>query len=182
MPARYGDSAHQLHGGRYDHADFGGAARDNQPGEYQRYHSPELHRKQGPVVEINDNGFGGLQFNTGSAGSALRSLAIDNSGSDGVTLNDSNILVAGNLYRLGTGRVDGRRQRGKRHGDQLLFQRQHHRRHGGRGPQYRHLAGLQRHLGQHRQWDRDSWFVGQHDRRELHRDRCHRPRRPRQRQ
>ena len=56
---------------------------------------------QGPVVEIDDNGFGGLQFNTGSYGSTLQALAIDNSGSDAVTLNASNILVAGNFIGVG---------------------------------------------------------------------------------
>ena len=63
--------------------------------------APNFSQKQEPLVEIDDNGFGGLQFNTGSAGSALRSLAIDNAGSDGVTLNDSDILVVGNYIGVG---------------------------------------------------------------------------------
>ncbi len=53
-----------------------------------------------PVIEVDNNGFGGLQFNAGSAGSALRSLAIVGAGSDGVTLNDGHILVVGNFIGL----------------------------------------------------------------------------------
>lgn len=48
-----------------------------------------------PVVEVDNNGFGGLLFDAGSAGSALRSLSIVRSGSDGVTLNAGNISIAG---------------------------------------------------------------------------------------
>ncbi|HKI31262.1 MAG TPA: right-handed parallel beta-helix repeat-containing protein [Gemmataceae bacterium] len=53
-----------------------------------------------PLVEINANHFGGLSFNSGSAGSSLKSLALVSAGSDGVTLNDANILVAGNYIGL----------------------------------------------------------------------------------
>jgi hypothetical protein len=63
--------------------------------------APGFSLRQAPVVEVDDNGFGGLQFNTGSAGSALRSLAIVNARSDGITLNDGNILVVGNFIGLG---------------------------------------------------------------------------------
>jgi hypothetical protein len=58
-----------------------------------------------PVVEINYNGFAGLQFNAGSAGSALRSLGLVNASGNGVTLNGGgNTLVVGNFIGL---RLDG---------------------------------------------------------------------------
>ena len=53
-----------------------------------------------PLVEINANGFGGLTFNTGSAGSSLKSLSIVNANGAAVTLNDSDIVVAGNYLGL----------------------------------------------------------------------------------
>lgn len=50
-----------------------------------------------PVVEINCNGFGGLQFNKTATGSALRSLAIVDASSAGVTLNGAgSMLITGN--------------------------------------------------------------------------------------
>jgi hypothetical protein len=66
--------------------------------------APGFSLKQEPLVEIDAKGSGGLQFNTGSAGSALQSLAIDNSGSDAVTLNAGNILVVGNFIGV---KLDG---------------------------------------------------------------------------
>src|SRR3954451_178385 len=39
-----------------------------------------------PVVEVDYNGFAGLRFHPGSAGSALRSLGLVNAFGDGVTL------------------------------------------------------------------------------------------------
>ena len=56
---------------------------------------------QAPVVEVDNNGFGGLQFGIGSDGSALRSLAIVRSGSDGVTLIGGKILIAGDYIGVG---------------------------------------------------------------------------------
>ena len=54
----------------------------------------------GPVVEIDVNGFAGLSFDAGSANSGLHSLSIVNADGAGVTLNDSNIVVAGNYIGL----------------------------------------------------------------------------------
>ena len=48
-----------------------------------------------PVVTVNFQGTGGLQFNRGSDGSSLESLSLVGSGSAGVTLNASNITVQG---------------------------------------------------------------------------------------
>jgi hypothetical protein len=55
-----------------------------------------------PQVEIDYNGFGGLHFDAGSAGSALESLALVRAAGDGVTLDARNILVAGNYIGLET--------------------------------------------------------------------------------
>ena len=55
-----------------------------------------------PVIEVDYHSFAGLQFNSGSAGSALRSLALVNAAGAGVTINgDGGTLVAGNLIGLG---------------------------------------------------------------------------------
>jgi hypothetical protein len=54
-----------------------------------------------PVVEIDANAFAGLAFNTGSANSSLVSLSIVNAAGNGVTLDDSGIVVAGNYLGLG---------------------------------------------------------------------------------
>src|SRR5690349_19197442 len=43
---------------------------------------------QTPVVEVAADGFGGLRFDAGSAGSTLKSIGIVDAGGDGVTLND----------------------------------------------------------------------------------------------
>jgi hypothetical protein len=54
-----------------------------------------------PQVEINFNGFGGLAFNSGSAGSTLQSLSLVDAAGSGVTLSGtSNVTVAGNLIGL----------------------------------------------------------------------------------
>src|SRR4051794_21671461 len=56
-----------------------------------------------PVVEIDFDGFGGLRFDPGSAGSALKSLGLVRAGSDALTLKDTGNLVTGNNigFRLG---------------------------------------------------------------------------------
>jgi parallel beta-helix repeat protein len=55
-----------------------------------------------PVVEVDFNGFGGLQFNAGSSGSTLRSLALVDASGAGVTLSDGGqMLVSGNYIGLG---------------------------------------------------------------------------------
>ena len=53
----------------------------------------------GPMVEINANGNGGLVFATGSKGSQLLAIAIDNAGGNGVTLGASSIAL--NLDYIG---------------------------------------------------------------------------------
>jgi hypothetical protein len=53
-----------------------------------------------PVVEVDANGFAGLRFNAGSAGSALQSLAIVNAAGDGVTLDAGRVTVVGNYIGL----------------------------------------------------------------------------------
>lgn len=57
-----------------------------------------------PRVEVDYNGFGGLRFGAGSAGSALRFLGLVHSGGDGVFLAAGNITVVGNFIGL---RLDG---------------------------------------------------------------------------
>jgi hypothetical protein len=52
-----------------------------------------------PVVEINANGHGGFDFESGSAGSKLLALAIDNAIGNGVTLNAGSITL--NLNYIG---------------------------------------------------------------------------------
>jgi parallel beta-helix repeat protein len=54
-----------------------------------------------PVVEVDNGGFDGLEFGIGSAGSTLKGLAIDDSGSDGITINASNITVVGDYIGVG---------------------------------------------------------------------------------
>ncbi len=55
-----------------------------------------------PVVEVNFNGFAGLQFNPQSAGSALHSLAIVDASGTGVTLSGGGqTLIVGNYIGLG---------------------------------------------------------------------------------
>jgi hypothetical protein len=50
-----------------------------------------------PVVEVNFNNFGGLQFNVGANGSALRSLSLVDASGNGVTLNHvQHMLIVGN--------------------------------------------------------------------------------------
>jgi len=53
----------------------------------------------GPAVEINASGNGGLIFATGSNGSQLLAVAVDNAGGNGVTLNASSITL--NLDYIG---------------------------------------------------------------------------------
>lgn len=55
-----------------------------------------------PLVEVDYNHFGGLRFNTGSAGSALRSLGLVNATGAGVTFNGAGSMrVVGNFIGLG---------------------------------------------------------------------------------
>jgi parallel beta-helix repeat protein len=51
-----------------------------------------------PVVEINCNGFAGLQFGPGSTGSALSSLAIDHAAGAGVTLTGGGLTTISGDY------------------------------------------------------------------------------------
>ncbi|HEX4073125.1 MAG TPA: right-handed parallel beta-helix repeat-containing protein [Planctomycetaceae bacterium] len=54
-----------------------------------------------PVVEVNFNQFGGLQFNVGAKGSALRSLALVDASGNGVTLTSvQDMLIVGNFIGL----------------------------------------------------------------------------------
>ena len=54
-----------------------------------------------PLVEVNYNGQGGLQFKTGSDGSHLRSLSLVNANNNGVSIsNTHDITVAGNYIGL----------------------------------------------------------------------------------
>ena len=53
-----------------------------------------------PVVEINSNNNAGLVFATGSAGSQLLGLAVDNANGNGVTLNASFITLNDNYIGL----------------------------------------------------------------------------------
>ena len=54
-----------------------------------------------PVVEVNFNNFGGLQFNVGAKGSALRSLALVDASGNGVTLTSvQDMLIVGNFIGL----------------------------------------------------------------------------------
>ena len=57
-----------------------------------------------PVVEVDDNGFAGLRFDVGSAGSTLQSIGLVHASSDALTLNDHDITVVGNFIGL---RLDG---------------------------------------------------------------------------
>jgi len=58
-----------------------------------------------PTVEIDYNGFGGLRFDLGSAGSSLQSLALGNATGSGVMLNGvGGMLITGNFIGL---RLDG---------------------------------------------------------------------------
>ncbi len=66
--------------------------------------APGFSQAQRPVVELDDNGYAGLQLNAGSSGSTIRGLAIDDSGSNGITLSAGNITVVGNFIGL---RLDG---------------------------------------------------------------------------
>jgi hypothetical protein len=55
-----------------------------------------------PVIEVDFNHFGGLQFNPAAVGSALRSLALDNAVGSGVTVNGGGAMViVGNYIGLG---------------------------------------------------------------------------------
>jgi hypothetical protein len=55
-----------------------------------------------PIVEVNYNHFGGLQFSQGSIGSILSSLSLVNAAGAGVTLNGGgDMLIAGNYIGLG---------------------------------------------------------------------------------
>jgi parallel beta-helix repeat protein len=51
---------------------------------------------QTPVVEVDYNGFDGLVFASGSVGASLKSLALIDSDSNGITLDDRDITVVGN--------------------------------------------------------------------------------------
>lgn len=54
-----------------------------------------------PMVAVNFNkSYSGINFNTGSKGSSMVGLAIINSSSNGVTLNDSNIVLLANYIGL----------------------------------------------------------------------------------
>jgi hypothetical protein len=58
-----------------------------------------------PVIEIDYNHFGGLQFNAGAGGSELQSLDLVNAAGAGVTINGGGgILLVGNYIGLG---IDG---------------------------------------------------------------------------
>jgi hypothetical protein len=55
-----------------------------------------------PAIEVDYNHFGGLQFNSGSTGSALRSLSLVNASGAGVMVNGAGgMLVVGNFIGLG---------------------------------------------------------------------------------
>jgi hypothetical protein len=55
-----------------------------------------------PLVEVNFNHFGGLQFDSGADGSALRSLSLVDAAGNGVTLDCVNhMLIVGNFIGLG---------------------------------------------------------------------------------
>jgi hypothetical protein len=54
-----------------------------------------------PVIEVDYHGLGGLRFNSGAAGSALRSLALVNAAGSGVTVNGGgNMRILGNFIGL----------------------------------------------------------------------------------
>ena len=56
-----------------------------------------------PVVEVDFNHFGGLVFNSGSTGSALRNLSLVNASGAGVTLSGGgDMLIVGNYIGLET--------------------------------------------------------------------------------
>jgi hypothetical protein len=57
-----------------------------------------------PVVEIDANGFGGLDFAPGSDGSALRSLGVVGASNDGVRLDSGNNTIVGNYLGV---KLDG---------------------------------------------------------------------------
>ncbi len=55
-----------------------------------------------PLVEVDCNGFGGLQFNSGATGAALTSLAIVDATGNGVTISGGGqMIVDGNFIGLG---------------------------------------------------------------------------------
>jgi parallel beta-helix repeat protein len=55
-----------------------------------------------PLIAVNYNHFGGLQFNAGAAGSTLRSLDLVNAAGNGVTLKGAgSMVIAGNFIGLG---------------------------------------------------------------------------------
>jgi hypothetical protein len=58
-----------------------------------------------PKIEVDAHGFAGLNFNAGSFGSMLKSLALTNAGGDGITLNADDITLLGNYVGL---RPDGK--------------------------------------------------------------------------
>jgi hypothetical protein len=61
-----------------------------------------------PVVEINCNGYAGLQFSAGSADSELLAVAVDDATGDGVTLGADAITLNGDYVGLDlTGAADG---------------------------------------------------------------------------
>jgi parallel beta-helix repeat protein len=62
-----------------------------------------------PVVAIDYHGFAGLEFDTGSAGSALRSLSLTSASGAGVSLHDPKITVVGNFIGV---QMDGETRRG----------------------------------------------------------------------
>ncbi|WP_254508470.1 beta strand repeat-containing protein [Anatilimnocola floriformis] len=54
-----------------------------------------------PVVKLDFKNFAGLRLATGASGSTIRSLALDNSSTNGITLtNTTNVLVVGNYIGL----------------------------------------------------------------------------------
>jgi hypothetical protein len=54
-----------------------------------------------PLVAVDYNGFGGLQFNAGSSSSIVRSLALIDGADNGITINGAGgILIAGNYIGL----------------------------------------------------------------------------------
>ena len=81
-----------------------------------------------PVVEVNFNNFGGLQFNVGAKGSALRSLALVDASGNGVTLTSvQDMLIVGNFIGLSLDGVTAAGNSGD--GIELVnSSRQHHRR------------------------------------------------------
>lgn len=66
-----------------------------------------------PLMEVDYNGFNGLQFNAGSSSSEIRSLALVNSSSNGLTINAAgSIFIVGNFIGLNLDGVTAAPNRG----------------------------------------------------------------------